>query len=1605
MRKFRHIFTTALMALTLLAWSNVGWGQTTINFDTEDNWIQDGTASFTTYANHGYSESGVTFQGTNVLRNGTAEQDSFPGALGTYSFRLRNVATSKLLITVTTGGVGEFSFKVRRWDDSPMPNYTVKYSTNGTDWTSLSNIDGNLLTTSDWFTYAETINEEVDNVLVEIQNTGTTERIMVDDFFWTGYSAGPDTEAPVPTFFPEHGATGVAVDVHPTITFNEPIYTSPGGVLVDDTNVEDLITFTDGTDAVAFSATISGNVITVVPNAALVNEQAYTLTIDIVQDEAGNAMDAPASATFTTIAADAETIELTGDYTGPYYAGDEVTVTWNAANIDSVVVEAWVPSQNNWVTMVASTPADDGTAMFTIPTDAEYSAEYKLRVADAADGDPAAETDSITVRAVVADIASARALAEGDEFRFDGEAIVTAMNSYKNRKFIEDATAAILIYDDEGKITTTYAVGDGMSGLIGKKTVVDQMVRLVPLDDPGTPVEASFTIESTVFTLDAVTSDDQAKLVTFKKVKFENPGTFANGTNYTLTDGTNQFIFRTDFYNMDYIGQQMPTSFFNVTGVIQQYNSDLQITARNLADFYVLSNDASLATFTLGGVNVLNLNGLEVTNPDTDAGATLFVDDFTDFAGIDIAATDDSATVAVSLNGASVDEADYATQVLADGDVVVVTVTAEDGTLGFYKVTITGENRTLTVTAPVGGETFYTGDDVNISWTSANIDSVNIYAEDATSHELYPIAQNIDATLGTYTYTIQNGDFGTVYFRVTDASDETFYANSAGTVTVIDNVSPDILSSYPADGAIDVPTSFTLSITFDEDVNPGAGNLEIYIASDSVLVIQKPVEEFTHNDDVLTIDISGLDYQTEYYITIPAGFVRDKSDNDNEAYGGANTWKFTTMAQPQMDLFFSEYIEGSSYNKAVEIYNPTSSPIDLSIYSLKKGTNGADFSTLFELKGTLYPGEVYVIAHAQAVDDIINVADTIDSGGKIVNFNGNDAIGLFKNDVLIDVIGKTDGDPGDGWPVAGINNATKDHTLVRKNNVVAGNTNWEVSAGTDAASSEWVVYGMDEFSYLGWHINKSSAKDILSIELAEQTGPAIIDNVNHTVTIEVIYGTDPSNLTPTIVVSRRATISPESGVAQNFTNPVTYTVTAQDESTQDWEVTVTVASALSNENDILSFEINGQLSSTINANAATVDVVMPYGTDLSSLTPTITVSAGATIDPASGVAQDFTNPVTYTVTAQDSSTKTWTVTVTVQDIPLTSIYSIQYTTDASGDSPLKGQQVRTKGIVTALKTGSTTFNMWLQDSAKAWNGVYVYGVNNSLGTVAQGDSVELIGTVDEYSNLTEIKTVTYLNKINSGNALPTPVEVIPAQAASEAYEGVLVRLSNVECTVADAGFGEFTVSDGTYTINVDDFLYKYTPTQGARYNITGVVDYSFGAFKLLPRSASDIESAATKYIVTFTVKRSDGTTAVDGATITVTGQGNVTTDASGVATMELPDGDYTYTVVKSGFDTKNGNFTVSGASINVDITLIQTGVPTNPIAKLSVYPNPFTDRIYFTGAEVTRVVITSVIGQVVLDRQVENSESIDVNSLERGIYLIRFYNSKGESVLRKLVKE
>ncbi|MCG8697181.1 MAG: DUF5018 domain-containing protein, partial [Bacteroidales bacterium] len=180
----------------------------------------------------------------------------------------------------------------------------------------------------------------------------------------------------------------------------------------------------------------------------------------------------------------------------------------------------------------------------------------------------------------------------------------------------------------------------------------------------------------------------------------------------------------------------------------------------------------------------------------------------------------------------------------------------------------------------------------------------------------------------------------------------------------------------------------------------------------------------------------------------------------------------------------------------------------------------------------------------------------------------------------------------------------------------------------------------------GWSEGPSSAKQITSFSFAEQTGPAVIDNVSHNIDIEVKAGTDLTKLVPTITISNLSTITPASGIARDFSKTVSYTVTAEDTSTLDWTVKVT-SKSLSSENDIIAFSVANQIGTeAIDATNHRVSLVVGSSSDITNLIPTIEISSNATVSPASGVAQDFSSPVTYTVTAEDGTKQAWEISIT-----------------------------------------------------------------------------------------------------------------------------------------------------------------------------------------------------------------------------------------------------------------------------------------------------------------------------------------------------------------------
>jgi hypothetical protein len=216
---------------------------------------------------------------------------------------------------------------------------------------------------------------------------------------------------------------------------------------------------------------------------------------------------------------------------------------------------------------------------------------------------------------------------------------------------------------------------------------------------------------------------------------------------------------------------------------------------------------------------------------------------------------------------------------------------------------------------------------------------------------------------------------------------------------------------------------------------------------------------------------------------------------------------FASSAQCS-DLFFSEYIEGSGVNKALEIYNPTSSDIALDNYYILMIRDGGTSSTVdsFGLAGQLTSNNVYVIGHSGAAStDLKSQSDTLINGG-VLNFNGDDCVYLINrvSGDTADVFGTIGTDPGSSWTwnAGGVSYESRNSTLTRNYNVQSGIVAWD--------TLEWSTSVQDDVSNLGSHSSAchpptatepstaaadptAEAVDVISIYSQSYTNPAGID--------------------------------------------------------------------------------------------------------------------------------------------------------------------------------------------------------------------------------------------------------------------------------------------------------------------------------------------------------------------------------------------------------------------------------------------------------------------------------------------------------------------------------
>jgi len=250
------------------------------------------------------------------------------------------------------------------------------------------------------------------------------------------------------------------------------------------------------------------------------------------------------------------------------------------------------------------------------------------------------------------------------------------------------------------------------------------------------------------------------------------------------------------------------------------------------------------------------------------------------------------------------------------------------------------------------------------------------------------------------------------------------------------------------------------------------------------------LDNTTFSSNNITLDASGGSVSaTTIYVKLSDGLaVGNYNDNISITSAGATNVDLTVDGNvftdpfvqnlPQ-DLFLSEYSEGSSDNKYLEIYNPTDQAVDLSNYAIASVSNDPtivgwhEYFEPFEAGASIASGETYVWANPGSNATILAVATTPTGETGTAYFNGDDAYALVKGTetsyVVLDIIGDFNGDPGSGWSVAGVAAATKDKTLVRKSSVTQGNNDFTASAGTTTENSEWIVYDKDTFTYIGTH--------------------------------------------------------------------------------------------------------------------------------------------------------------------------------------------------------------------------------------------------------------------------------------------------------------------------------------------------------------------------------------------------------------------------------------------------------------------------------------------------------------------------------------------------------
>jgi hypothetical protein len=688
---------------------------------------------------------------------------------------------------------------------------------------------------------------------------------------------------------------------------------------------------------------------------------------------------------------------------------------------------------------------------------------------------------------------------------------------------------------------------------------------------------------------------------------------------------------------------------------------------------------------------------------------------------------------------------------------------------------------------------------------------------------------------------------------------------------------------------------------------------------------------------------------------------------------------FVSSAQVT-ELFISKYGEGSSNNKYLEIYNGTDATISLSDYAFPNVSNDPttvgeyEYWNLFPDGAEIASGDVYVIAHGSADPSILAQADHTfnflsngDDGFALVKggtFNdadndGNYDAGEVTGYTILDWLGDWQGDPGAGWDVAGVSEATKDHILTRKSTICGPNNDWSASAGTNATDSEWIVgdkdTGWDTIGSFSGCVSDpiiSIGGTVASLDYYENNGPSS----------EGDFSISGSNLTNDISVSVSSNFEISLTSGSEFASTVTVSQTAgtADATT----IYVRLSSGLSSDtyDGIVTASSSGASENTLSISG----IVSPAN-------PEFTVTANLDDFNYSEAQGGPSAEDNFSVSGLFLTNDIVITAPTSFEISLTSgsnfSSSVTITPDQSGTVTSTDVFVRLAGSLSAGNyTGDITISSTgVTDELIAVNGNSFAANTNSLvitgvfdapltGGTPKGIELYVINDIDDLSSFG-------VGSANNGGGTDGQEFTFPSVAVSA---GTYIYVaSEVDQFTAFFGFAPTYNAGSVMSINGDDAIELFE---------NGSVSDTFGDIN------TDGNGEAWEYLDGWAYRNDN--TGPEGTTFTST--------------------NWTY----SGANALDGESDNASATTPFPIgTYSNTTASTsnNTITGFNAYPNPVKGNsltVTTSSTEAKTVNIFNVLGRKVFSQRFSSmNKTMDISGISSGVYIMKV--SEGNNIATK----